>query len=161
VHGRQRGIARGHSRSFAVVSYFEEERLCCKQSAAKDLEQACDTYRESDNLFYRFALTCLRTNPYARYEGVAEVPLVQARKPTGISLQYIEGSVCIWSPGYSRAFSVPVSFHLSEGPRKVVMYWIAALKHFGSGYRRLRIRLAPPGEGTFLKTDLTRDTAAD
>jgi len=155
---------------FAVVSYFEEETTFAANEVGSlsELEQACDTHRESDNLFYALRADGVFEQMHTRaMSATAEgTHLVQAAESQPeFRFNNIEGTlVCIWSPGYSRAFSVPgYHFHFMSKDRTKGGHVL------NCSAQTLRIRIQTlcefdmrlPGEGSFLKADLTRDTAAD
>lgn len=109
---------------FASITHFNEDAVfdVGMISCLKDIEAACDRHRKSDNLFYAFRVDGVFDRVRAR--AVHPVPegtrlLDAARTELEFQFPNIEGTlVCLWSPKYSSAFSVPgYHFHFISNDR--------------------------------------------
>jgi acetolactate decarboxylase len=153
---------------FAVVTRFQEEASFELQAirCMKGLEQACDLYRESDNLFYALRIDGTFDTVHARaVGGVAPgTRLVDAAKEQNeFHFWNTEGTlVCLWSPSYSSAFNVPgYHFHFISKDRTQGGHVLdCSAKTLRVGLQMLfeyDVRL--PDQGSFLTTDLSNDPA--
>ena len=153
---------------FAAVTRFEEEASFELHAihCMKDLEVACDPSRESDNLYYAL-----------RIDGTFETVHVRAVSPVGRGTRLVDAAkeqrefhfsniegvlVCLWSPNYSSAFSVPgYHFHfISKDRSKGGHVLDVSAKTLRVGLQMLceyDVRL--PNQGSFLTTDLSNDPA--
>ncbi len=155
---------------FAAVCFFREDHAFSVNGVGSltELEAACDTHRESQNLFYVFRADGIFPRMHVRaMSATAEgTKLVQAAAAQPeFHFSDIEGTlVCIWSPQYSRAFSVPgYHFHfLSEDRTKgghVLDFSEGTLRIGMQTLYEMDVQL--PSTGSFLQKDLSGDTAAD
>ena len=155
---------------FAVVSRFQAEELFETGLIASlhDLEQACDSHRESDNLFYAFRVNGVFEKVHARAVSAvrAGTLLVNAAKTQGeFEFNNVEGTlVCFWSPSYASAFNVPAyHFHfLSRDRSKGGHVLDVSAAKLRVGVQMLcEYDVGLPDQGSFLTTDLSRDAASD
>ena len=155
---------------FAVITRLQEEEQFETGPIASmhDLEQACDPHRESANLFYAFRIDGVFEKLHARAVSAvrAGTRLVDAARTQGeFEFNNVEGTlVCFWSPSYSNAFNVPAyHFHfLSQDRSKgghVLDLSAAKLRVGVQMLCEYDVRL--PDRGSFLTTDLSRDSASD
>jgi acetolactate decarboxylase len=155
---------------FAVITRFLDDEVFESGpiDCLKDLELACDSHRESPNLFYALRMDGLFERVHARaVSGVATgTRLLDAAKKQGeFEFGNIEGTlVCIWSPSYSSAFNIPgYHFHfISKDHTKgghVLDLKAATLRVGIQMLCEYDVRL--PDEGMFLTADLSRDPASD
>jgi acetolactate decarboxylase len=155
---------------FASVTHFQEGAAFEIGSSAslKEIEVACDRYRESENLFC--ALRLDGVFDFAHVRAVHPVPEdTRLLDAAGTELEFlfpeVEGTlVGLWSPGYSSAFSVPgYHFHFISKDRSKgghVLNCAAQLLHAKMQIvREYHVRL--PAAGSFLTADLSRDPASD
>ena len=155
---------------FAVVTRFAPQIETETGSIAgfKALEDCCDRYRNSGNIFYalrldgRFKRVRTRAvNPQQRGTRLVDAAKAQSE----FSFTDIDGTlVGLWSPGYSSAFSV-AGYHL---------HFISSDRQHGGHLLDLEVdrlglriealtdfHLALPASEAFLKADLTRNTAEE
>jgi acetolactate decarboxylase len=155
---------------FAVVTRFQPDQsfACGPISQLKDLEHACDPYRESQNLFYALRVDAIFDRIHTR--AVAPSPvgtkLIDAAKvQPEFRFTNAEGTlVGFWAPFYSRSFNIPgYHFHfLSKDRSKGGHVLDCSAKRLQVGIQMLSeydVRL--PESGAFLKVSLDRDTAGD
>jgi acetolactate decarboxylase len=153
---------------FVVVTRFDPEvdvRTSAIASIA-DLGKCCDEHRTSENIFYAIRLD----GHFAHIRTRAVSPpgdqgrLIDAAKAQAeFTFADISGTlVGLWSPGFSSAFSIPgYHFHFLSDDRKHGGH----LLDCSGGPLRLRIEpltefhLALPENETFLRADLSRNTA--
>lgn len=151
---------------FAVITRFQGDDAfeTGPITCLRELERACDSHRESANLFYAFRVDGVFQKILARAVSRAKTGtrLVDAAKSQGeFEFSNVEGTfVCLWSPGYSSAFNVPgYHFHFISKDRKRgghVLDCRATALHVGVQMLcEYDVRL--PGKGSFLTTDLSRD----
>ncbi len=172
VHGdgrveRRRGDFRV---PFAVVSRFhaDESFDIPAVSSLQELKAACDSHRESDNLFYAFRIDGIFDRVHVRAakatsegKGLLAATQMQAE----FHLTDIEGTlVCMWSPQYSSSFSVPgYHFHFIARDRSqgghVLDCSARALHGAIQVLSEYDVRL--PETQSFLKSDLAADTTQD
>jgi len=155
---------------FAVVTRFSPqiETEASPIAGFKDLEECCDRYRKSGNVFYairldgRFKQVRTRAvNPPQQGTRLVDAAKVQSE----FSFTDIEGSVVgLWSPGFSSAFSVAgYHFHFISDDRRHGGH----LLDLQAGRLRLRVEaltdfhLALPSSEAFLKADLSKNTAEE
>ena len=155
---------------FAVVTRFSPEVDVEVEAFAtvSDLEARCNSRRASGNVFYAFRLdgrfTRVRTrvvNP--PQEGTRLVDAAKAQSE--FNFTDVAGTlVGLWSPGFSSAFSVPgYHFHFLSEDRQQGGH----LLDCAAGPLRLRMEaltdfhLALPETESFLKADLSRNTAVE
>jgi acetolactate decarboxylase len=154
---------------FASITHFREDKLFRIEKAAglKDIELACDPHRASDNLFYALRLDGVFETVHARaVHPMQEGTLLDAAKAElEFDFKNVEGTlVCLWSPRYSSAFSVPgYHFHfISKDRTKGGHVLNCAAQQLRASIQMVSeydIRL--PEAGSFLTTDLSRDPASD
>jgi acetolactate decarboxylase len=153
---------------FAVVTRFDAEvdvRTAAVASIAA-LGKSCDEHRKSDNIFYAIRLDGhfdhIRTravSPPGDHARLIDAAKAQAE----FTFVDIVGTlVGLWSPSFSSAFSIPgYHFHFLSDDRKHGGH----LLDCSAGALRLRIEaltdfhLALPENETFLKADLSKNTA--
>jgi len=155
---------------FAVVTRFSP-RLHINSgrlASFKDLEERCNRYRFSGNIFYAIRLdghfSCVRTR--AVKPPSSGTRLVDATKAQSeFSFTDIDGTlVGLWSPGFSSAFSVQgYHFHFISNDRQHG----GQLLDVQAAQLHLRIEpltdfhLALPASEAFLKADLSKNTAQE
>lgn len=155
---------------FAVVAFFQEEKAIQTGTvpSLKDLESACDPYRESENLFYAMRVegTFKKVHARALTAAAAGANMLDAAKAQAeFHFTDIEGTmVCFWSPAYSGAFNVPgYHFHfLSKDRTKGGHVLDCSANSLRVGIQMLceyDVRL--PDQGKFLSSDLRKDPTAD
>lgn len=168
--GRVTEAARDAGAPFAVVTWFKPETevsISCVRSF-RDLQARCDEFRCSGNIFYALRLD----GHFKRVRTRAVTPpqpgtrLVDAAKvQSEFTFTDIDGSlVGLWSPGFASAFSVAGYHfhflsddrqhggHLLEVESETLQLKIEALTSF---------HLALPESETFLRTDLSKNTAEE
>ena len=155
---------------FAVVTRFSPEIETNTGPIAnfKDLEDCCDRYRSSGNIFYAMRLdgyfNRVRTRAVSPPSPGAR--LVDAAKAQSeFSFTAVEGTlVGLWSPGFSSAFSIPgYHFHFISNDRRHGGHLLDVETE------RLRLKvealtdfhLALPASEAFLKADLSKSTAQE
>lgn len=153
---------------FAVVTRFSPQIHTDSGplESFKDLEECCDRYRSSGNIFYAIRLD----GHFSRVRTRAVNPpspgtrLVDATKAQSeFSFTDIDGTlVGLWSPGFSSAFSVPgYHFHFISNDREHGGH----LLDVEATQLHVRIEsltdfhLALPASEAFLKADLSKNTA--
>jgi acetolactate decarboxylase len=155
---------------FAVVTRFSPEIQTNTGPIAsfRDLEDHCDRYRSSGNIFYAMRLDGYfkRVRTRAVSPPSPGVRLVDAAKAQSeFSFTAIEGTlVGLWSPGFSSAFSIPgYHFHFISNDRLHGGH----LLDVEAEQLRLKVEaltdfhLALPASEAFLKADLSRNTAQE
>ena len=155
---------------FAVVTRFQEEESFQANgiNSLKELELACDSHRESNNLFYAFKVEGVFEAVHARAVS-ALAPgtrlLDAAKEQKEFYFSNVEGALIgMWSPAYSSAFNVPgYHFHfLSKDRTKgghVLQCRARALRVGLQMLCEYDVRL--PNAGMFLTADLSKDPAAE
>jgi acetolactate decarboxylase len=154
---------------FAVVHFSPQTEIETQPIASfKDLEDCCDRYRNSGNIFYAARLD----GRFSRIRTRAVNPpdpgtrLIDAAKAqTEFNLTDIEGTlVGLWSPGFSSAFSIAgYHFHFLSKDRQHGGH----LLDVEAGPLRLKVEaltdfhLALPESEAFLKADLSKNTAEE
>lgn len=153
---------------FAIVSRFQPDESFELSAIAglQELEKACDLQRESENLFYALRVEGFfdrihtrAVQPPGKGRGLAAAAKTQPE----FHFTAIEGAlVCIWSPRYSSAFSVPgYHFHFLSKDRAHGGHLLdCAAKSLRAQLQVLSeydVRL--PEAGTFLKENLELNTA--
>jgi acetolactate decarboxylase len=155
---------------FAVVTRFSPQLHTDSGLLAsfKDLEEYCDQYRSSGNIFYAIRLD----GHFSRIRTRAVSPpspgtrLVDAAKTQSeFNFTDIDGTlVGLWSPGFSSAFSVQgYHFHFISNDRQHGGH----LLDIEAVQLRARIEsltdfhLALPSSEAFLKADLSKNTAEE
>jgi acetolactate decarboxylase len=155
---------------FAVVTWFEPDTdvSIASVSSFKDLQARCDEFRRSGNIFYALRLDgrFKRVRTRAVNPPQPGTRLVEAAKAQSeFSFTDIDGTlVGLWSPGFSSAFSV-AGYHL---------HFLSADRQHGghlldleADTLRLKVealtdfQLALPESETFLKADLSKNTAEE
>lgn len=155
---------------FAVVTHFTPDADFTIETAADltDLERNCDLHRTSGNIFYavridgRFQTIRTRAvNPPKPGTRLVDA----AKSQSEFNFDDISGTlVGLWSPGFSSAFSVAgYHFHFLSEDRQHGGHLLAV------SARSLRARiealtefhLALPESETFLKADLSKNTAEE
>ncbi len=155
---------------FAAVTHFHEDSSfeIGRFASLQELEAACDRHRQSDNLFYALRLEGVFQAVHAR--AVHPVPngtrLLDASKTEfEFHFQDLEGTlVCIWSPRYSRSFSVPgYHFHFISSDRTkgghVLNCSARQLRASIQTVSEYSVRL--PETGSFLTTNFDKDPTSD
>jgi acetolactate decarboxylase len=155
---------------FAVVTWFDPDTDVSIASVRsfRDLEERCDEFRRSGNIFYALRLdgTFKRVRTRVVNSPQPGTRLVDAAKAQSeFTFANIEGTlVGLWSPGFSSAFSVAgyhLHFlsadrqhggHLLDVEAETLRLKIEALTNF---------HLALPESETFLKADLSKNTAEE
>ncbi len=156
---------------FAVVTRFTPEAdiaLPAKDSLGA-LSARCDSLRTSNKPVLRLpgstasSITCMRA-PCAPPAHAPAWSTPPRRKPSSISAKCPGTLVGLWSPGYSSMFSIPgYHFHFISEDRRHGGHLLTC----ATGPLRLRMErlsdfhLALPENESFLKADLSRNTAAD
>jgi acetolactate decarboxylase len=155
---------------FAVVTRFQEEESFQANgiNSLKELELACGSHRESNNLFYAFKVEGVFEAVHARAVS-ALAPgtrlLDAAKEQKEFYFSNVEGALIgMWSPAYSSAFNVPgYHFHfLSKDRTKgghVLQCRARALRVGLQMLCEYDVRL--PNAGMFLTADLSKDPAAE
>jgi len=153
---------------FAVVTRFAPQVHTDSGpvNSFKDLEECCDRYRSSGNIFYAIRLDghfrCVRTravNPPSPGTRLVDATKAQSE----FSFTDIDGTlVGLWSPAFSSAFSVPgYHFHFISNDRDHGGH----LLDVQATQLSVRIEsltdfhLALPASEAFLKADLSKNTA--
>lgn len=153
---------------FAVVSRFVPDASFEVVSVGdlSELQRACDPHRESDNLFYALRVDGVFQHMHTRvvrYAGKGTGLAAAAKVQPEFHFNEVEGSlVCIWSPSYSSAFSIPgYHFHFLSVDRAKGGHVL------GCSARSLRVSVQMlfeydvrlPETGSFLKENLAVETA--
>jgi acetolactate decarboxylase len=155
---------------FAVVTRFSPGTDVETQPVAsfKDLEDRCDRYRNSGNIFYAVRLdghfSRVRTravNPPQPGTRLVDAAKVQSE----FNFSDIDGTLIgLWSPGFSSAFSISgYHFHFLSKDRRHGGH----LLDVEAGPLRLKVEaltdfhLALPESAAFLKADLSKNTAEE
>ena len=155
---------------FAVITRFQAEELFETGPIANlhGLEKACDTHRESDNLFFAFRVDGVFDRVHARAVSAVGMGtrLVDAARTQGeFYFNNVEGTlVCFWSPSYSSTFNVPAyHFHFISRDRTkgghVLDLSAAKLRVGVQMLCEYDVRL--PDQGSFLTADLSRNPTSD
>jgi acetolactate decarboxylase len=151
---------------FAVVSRFQPEETFNINAVGRlnDLERACDPHRESDNLFYALRADGVFERMHTRAmkaTSTATTLLAAAQTQPEFHFHGIEGTlVCIWSPRYSRSFSVPgYHFHFISKDRTTGGHVLdCSANELRVGMQMLsEYKVQLPEVGSFLKTNLAVD----
>ena len=155
---------------FAIVTRFSPDDDVTIEAVADlaGLERACDAYRRSGNIFYAVRLdgTFKTIRTRAVNPPKPGTRLVDAAKSQSeFSFDNIDGTlVGLWSPGFSSAFSVAgYHFHFLSADRQHGGHLLDA----AADGLRLRVEaltdfhLALPASETFLKADLSKNTAEE
>ncbi len=155
---------------FAVVTRFSPQTDVETKPVAsfKDLEDRCDAYRNSGNIFYALRLDGHFRRVRARAVNPPEpgTRLVDAAKvQSEFVFSDIDGTlVGLWSPGFSSAFSISgYHFHFLSKDRQHGGH----LLDVEAGPLRFRVEaltdfhLALPESEAFLKADLSKNTAEE
>jgi acetolactate decarboxylase len=155
---------------FAVLTWFEPETdvSISQVSSFKGLEERCDRFRRSGNIFYAIRLdgSFRRVRTRAVNPPEPGTRLIDAAKAQSeFAFNDIEGTlVGLWSPGFSSAFSV-AGYHLH--------FLSADRKHGGhlldveADALRLQVEaltdfhLTLPESEAFLNADLSKNTAEE
>ena len=106
---------------FAVVTRFapQFDLEIAPADSMNALRARCDACRPSNNIFYAFRLdgrfhhvrTRARQSPKGSHDRLVDAAKVQAE----FEFSEIEGTlVGLWSPGFSSAFSIPVTIFISS-----------------------------------------------
>jgi acetolactate decarboxylase len=155
---------------FAVVTRFSPQTDVDTEPVAnfKELEERCDKYRNSGNIFYalrldgRFRKVRTRAvNPPRPGTRLVDAANAQSE----FSFNDIDGTLIgLWSPGFSSAFSISgYHFHFLSKDRQHGGH----LLDVDSGPLRLKVEaltdfhLALPESESFLKADLSKNTAEE
>lgn len=155
---------------FAVATRFAEETAfkIVQAQSLRELEKACDSYRESDNLFYAFRIDGIFDTIHTRAVGGVGpgTRLVDAAKlQKEFHFTDAEGTlVCIWSPTYSSSFNVPgYHFHFVSKDRTKGGHVLGcSSRNLTVGMQTLyEYDIVLPNEGSFLSADLSRDPAEE
>jgi acetolactate decarboxylase len=168
--GRVTEAARDAGAPFAVVTWFDPDTDVSIPSVAsfRDLEESCDGFRRSGNIFYALRLD----GQFRRVRTRAVNPpqqgtrLVDAAKAQSeFTFTDVDGTlVGLWSPGFASAFSVAgYHFHFLSADRQhgghlldlqvdTLQLKVEALTSF---------HLALPESEAFLKADLSKNTAEE
>ncbi len=155
---------------FAVVSRYQADTSFEVKdiTSLDDLERACDPHRESENLFYALRVDGVFERMHTRaVRAAAEGTRLLAAAETQPEFHFkdIEGTlVCVWSPHYSNAFSIPgYHFHfISKDRTKGGHVLDCSARALRAGIQTLfeyDVRL--PEAGPFLKENLAVDTTKD
>jgi acetolactate decarboxylase len=155
---------------FAVVTQFapQIEAKIGPIAGFKNLEECCDGYRVSGNIFYALRLDGRFNRVRTRAVNPPQpgTRLVDATKAQSeFSFTDIDGTlVALWSPGFSSAFSIPgYHFHFISSDRQHGGHLLDVVVD------RLDLRiealtdfhLALPASEVFLKADLSKNTAEE
>ena len=155
---------------FAVVTRFSPQTdvEIGPVASFKDIEDCCDKYRNSGNIFYAIRLdghfNRVRTravNPPQRGTRLVDAAKAQSE----FSFSDIDGTLIgLWSPGFSSAFSISgYHFHFLSKDRQHGGH----LLDVEAGPLRLKVEaltdfhLALPESEAFLKADLSKNTAEE
>ncbi len=155
---------------FAVVTRFSPQTdvEIGPVASFKDIEDCCDKYRNSGNIFYAIRLdghfNRVRTravNPPQRGTRLVDAAKAQSE----FSFSDIDGTLIgLWSPGFSIAFSISgYHFHFLSKDRQHGGH----LLDVEAGPLRLKVEaltdfhLALPESEAFLKADLSKNTAEE
>jgi len=155
---------------FASVTHFQEGTAfeIGNFASLKELEAACDRYRESENLFY--ALRLDGVFDFVHLRAVHPVPqgtrlLDAASTELEFHFSDVEGTlVGLWSPKYSSVFSVPgYHFHfISEDRNKGGHVLDCASKRLRASIQTVYdYHIQLPAAGSFLMADLSKDPTSD
>jgi acetolactate decarboxylase len=168
--GRVAEAARDAGAPFAVVTWFKPETSASigPVGSFKDLEARCDAFRRSGNIFYALRLDGrfkrVRTRavkPSQPGDGLVDAAKAQSE----FAFVDIDGSlVGLWSPGFLSAFSVAgYHFHFLSADRRHGGHLLAVeADTLELKVEPLtRFHLALPESETFLKADLSRNTAEE
>jgi acetolactate decarboxylase len=155
---------------FAVVTRFSPQIRTNSGPLVsfKDLEECCDRHRVSGNIFYAIRLdghfSRVRTravNPPSRGTRLVDATKAQSE----FTLTDVDGTlVGLWSPGFSSAFSIPgYHFHFISSDRQHGGHLldVAAAQLDVSIESLTDFHLALPSSESFLKADLSRNTAEE
>ncbi len=154
---------------FAVIARFREEASfeIDDLNSLEAIQGACNSHRESDNLFYALRLDGVFDRIRTRAVGGIRpgTKLLEAAKAQKeFEFTNIEGTlVCIWSPSYSSSFNVPgYHFHfLSKDRAKGGHVLDCSAKALRVGLQTLcEYDVQLPNRGEFLSTDLSKDPTA-
>jgi acetolactate decarboxylase len=155
---------------FASVTHFQEGAAfeIGKFASLREMEAACDRYRESENLFYALRLDGVFDFAHLRavHPVSAGTRLLDAAS-TELEFHFpeVEGTlVGLWSPRYSSAFSVPgYHFHFLSKDRSKGGHVLncAAQRLRASMQIVYDYHINLPAAGSFLTADLNRDPASD
>ena len=155
---------------FAVVTRFSPQihKDCGPVASFRDLEECCDRYRCSGNIFYAIRLDghFKRVRTRAVNPPSPGTRLVEATKAqTEFSFTDIDGTlVGLWSPGFSSVFSVAgYHFHFISDDRAHGGHLldVEASQLFVRIESLTDFHLALPASEAFLKADLSKNTAAE
>jgi acetolactate decarboxylase len=168
--GRVSEANRDAGAPFAVVTRFSPQIDVETQPVVsfKDLEDRCDRYRSSGNIFYAVRLDghFNRVRTRAVNPPQPGTRLVDAAKAQSeFNFADIDGTlVGLWSPGFSSAFSISgYHFHFLSRDRQHGGH----LLDVEAGPLRLKVEaltdfhLALPESEAFLKADLSKNTAEE
>ncbi|HWY70949.1 MAG TPA: acetolactate decarboxylase [Terriglobales bacterium] len=155
---------------FAAVTQFRKMEIFEIGAVAclKDIELACDQHRVSQNLFYAVRLDGVFDTMHTR--AVHAVPqntrlLDAAKAELEFHFDTVAGTlVCLWSPRYSSAFSVPgYHFHFLSDDRTKGGHVLncTARKLQASIQTIFEYDIRLPETGSFLTTDLSKDPTSD
>jgi acetolactate decarboxylase len=168
--GRVSEAAADAGAPFAVVTAFEPEIRSSigPISSFQQLEELCDQFRRSGNIFYAFRLDghFRRVRTRAVNPPQPGTRLVDAAKSQSeFTFADVDGTlVGLWSPGFSSAFSVAgYHFHFLSADRRhgghlldaeadALQLEVETLTNF---------HLALPESEAFLKADLSKNTAEE
>jgi acetolactate decarboxylase len=155
---------------FAVVTRFSPQTDVETEPVAsfKDLEDRCDRYRNSGNIFYAVRLDghFSRVRTRAVNPPQSGMRLVDAAKAQSeFNFSDVDGTLIgLWSPGFSSAFSIAgYHFHFLSKDRQHGGH----LLDVEAGPLRLKVEaltdfhLALPESEAFLKADLSKNTAEE
>ncbi|QHN03595.1 acetolactate decarboxylase [Granulicella sp. WH15] len=99
------------SAPFAVVTQFEPDEIGAFEHVEDigQLTSQCDTYRQSNNLFYAFRIDGHFERVHTRAMRATTAPLAQAAaSQPEFEFHNVDGTlVGIWSPQFASAFNVP------------------------------------------------------
>jgi acetolactate decarboxylase len=168
--GRVTEAARDAGAPFAVVTWFKPEThgVITSVESFRDLEEHCDTFRRSDNIFYALRLDgrFKRVRTRAVRPPQPGTRLVEAAKAQSeFTFADVEGTlVGLWSPEFSSAFSVAgYHFHFLSADRQHGGHLldVTAEKLQLKVEALTRFHLALPESEAFLKADLSGNTAEE
>ena len=155
---------------FAVVVPFVADRdsHVGKASSLEEITAICDTFRDSENLFYAFRIdgyfNCIHTRAMRATHDSLPLAKAAAVQPE-FEFTGIKGTlVGIWAPKYSSALNVAgYHFHfLSEDRTKGGHLLGCHGTNLRVAFERLNhFHLSLPESEEFLKADLTRDPSED
>lgn len=155
---------------FAVVTDFTPDRTgkVGPISSVEDLELQCDGFRASDNTFFALRLSGSFARIKARSVSRTEpgVSVIEAAKTQSefVFTDVVGTLVGIWSPSYSRQFSVEgYHFHFISDDRRSGghLLEIDADRLDLDVEELTEFRLILPETESFLKADLSKDSAAE